>query len=141
MDKDEVTTLTLLDLLAAFENKPEYLTDLLVGPKCSKCLHSTISNRFFVHLETSPHFAPNTSPLLFNAFPSPFSTSSSIFNASQSPFKRIPVDSMPLRHLLPPYIACQCFCVNLYRLFFAFLTLSCRSLMPVLRHLAPLHRP
>ena len=54
MDKGEVTTLTLLDLSAAFKNKPDYLTDLLFGPKCSKCLHSTNSNRFFVHLETSP---------------------------------------------------------------------------------------
>ena len=90
MDKSEVTTLTLLDLSAAFDNKPEYLTDLLVGPKCSKCLHSTNSNRFSAHLETQPHFAPNTSPLLFNAFPSPFSTSPSIFNTPQSPFKAFP---------------------------------------------------
>ena len=49
MDKGEVTT--LLDLSAAFDNKPEYLTDLLVWPKCSKYLHSTNSNRFIVHLE------------------------------------------------------------------------------------------
>ena len=34
MDKGEVTTLTLFDLSAAFDNKPEYFTDLLVGPKC-----------------------------------------------------------------------------------------------------------
>ena len=50
MDKGEVTTLTLFDLSAAVDNKPEYL--FLVGPKCSKYLHSTNSNRFFVHLET-----------------------------------------------------------------------------------------
>ena len=54
MDKGGgVTTLTLLDFSAAFDNKPEYLTDLLAGPKCSKYIHSTNSNRFFVHLETA----------------------------------------------------------------------------------------
>ena len=52
MDKGEVTTLTLSDLSAAVDNKPEYLTDFFVRPKCSKYLHSTNSNRFFVHLET-----------------------------------------------------------------------------------------
>ena len=49
--------------------------------------------------------------------------------------------SMPLRHLLPAYIAFQCFCVNLYHLFFAFLAPSRRSLMHVLRHLMPLNGP
>ena len=29
MDRGEVTTLTLLDLSAPFDNKPEFLTDLL----------------------------------------------------------------------------------------------------------------
>ena len=77
-------TLTLLDLSADFDNKTEYLTDLLVG------LHSTNSSRFFVHLETSLQFAPNNSPLLFNAFPSPFSTFPSTFQASQSPFNAFP---------------------------------------------------
>ena len=48
IDKGEVRTLTLLDLSAA----SEYLTDLLVGSKCSKYLHSTNSNRFFIYLET-----------------------------------------------------------------------------------------
>ena len=52
MDNGEVTTLTLLDLSAASDNKPEYLIELLVGMKCSKYLHSTNSNRLFVHLET-----------------------------------------------------------------------------------------
>ena len=52
MDKGEVTTLTLLNLPAAFDNKPEYLTDLFAGPKWSNYLHSTNSNYFFVHLET-----------------------------------------------------------------------------------------
>ena len=167
MNRGEVTTLTLLDLSALFDNKPEYLTDLLVGPKCSKCLQSTNSNRFFVHLETKTRwgaftivyrlfvaieglpvalwrlfFAPNTCPLLFKSFPSPFSTSPSIFNASHSPFNAFPSrHSMPLRHFLPPYIAFQWFCVDLYRLFFAFLTPSRCSLMPILRHLTPLHRP
>ena len=52
MDKGEATTLTLLDLSAALDNKPEYLTDLLVGPRCSKYIHSTNSNKYFVYLET-----------------------------------------------------------------------------------------
>ena len=119
MDKGEVTTLTLLALSAAFENKPDYLTDLLLGPKCSKCLHSTNSNRFFVHLETSPHFAPNTSPLLFNAFShllAPLHRSLTPLNSFLTPSRR---HLMPLKHLLTPYIAIQCFCVDLYHLFFA----------------------
>ena len=52
MDKGEVIALTLLDLSAAFDNRPEYLTDLILGPKCSKYLHSTNSNKFLVCLET-----------------------------------------------------------------------------------------
>ena len=142
MDKGEVTTLTLLDLSAAFDNKPEYLTDLLVGLKCAKCLHSTNSNKFFVHLETLPHFAPNTSPLLSNAFPSPFSTSPSIFNASQSPFNAFP---SPFNASEAPSATLHCFSIPLRRplsfvlcLFNAFPSLSNACPLPFDASASPL---
>ena len=138
MNKGEVTTLTLLDLSAAFDNKPEYLTDLLVGPKCSKCLHSTNLNRFFVHSETSPQTPLHCSLTHFRYFLALLHRSSTPLNRPLTPSRP---HSMPLRHLLPPYIAFQCFCIDLYRLFFAFLTPSRRSLMPVIRYLMPLHHP
>ena len=56
------------------ENKPAYLADLLVRPKCSKYLRSTNSNRFVVpriKTKTGSRAFSISGPALWNALPVP----------------------------------------------------------------------
>ena len=63
------------------ENQPAYLADLLVRPKCPKCLRSTNSNRFVVpriKTKTGSRAFSISGPALWNALPVPIRNAKTI---------------------------------------------------------------